>query len=118
MVQIWNPFGHIILVNLIYYLHYQYFKVLNSLKNKFENKCTKYGFILKVINLKIDKEINIEATSIGKPAFDNISTLSPSGVNPYYRNYNFFQSTTPIDFSQISEKKSAVSSPRARSPSN
>jgi hypothetical protein len=65
-----------------------------------------------------DKEINIEATSIGKPAFDNISTLSPSGVNPYYRNYNFFQSTTPIDFSQISEKKSAVSSPRARSPSN
>ena len=33
-----------------------------------------------------DKEINIEATSTGKPNFDNISNLSPSIVNPYYRN--------------------------------
>jgi hypothetical protein len=33
-----------------------------------------------------DKEFNIEATSTGKPAFDNISALSPSVANPYNRN--------------------------------
>jgi len=33
-----------------------------------------------------DKELNIEATSPGKPAFDNISALSSPGVNPFYRN--------------------------------
>jgi len=49
--------------------------ILNSLKNKFENKCTKYGFILKVINLKIDKEINIELEDNSCDAIFNVDFL-------------------------------------------
>jgi DNA-directed RNA polymerase subunit E'/Rpb7 len=34
--------------------------IIDLLKNKYENKCCKYGYVLKVYNLKIDNEIPIE----------------------------------------------------------